>query len=126
MAFILTKPRPGSGGGQAGIIIENVPVQKVEDAPLNVVVVDAASDSSATVKWTYTIIDDANQKVLTAEVIANNSFNNKIRHNRHSMVGDLLRHSVDVKYLPGQIALEITNLTSFDFRVNIMRIELPS
>ena len=126
MSFILTKPRPGSGGGTPGIIIENVPVPKIESAPLNIVVVDAASNASATVKWTYTIIDDVNQKVLTAEVIANNSFNTTLRHTRHSMVGDLMRHTVDVKYLPGQIALEITNLTSFDFRVNIMRVELPS
>ena len=126
MSFILTRPQMGGGSGTPGFIIENVPVPKVDDAPANVVVVDAASDSSASIKWMYTIIDDVNQKVLTAEVLATNTFNTSLRHARHTLVGDLLRHTVDVIILPGQIGLEITNLSNFDFRVNIMRIELPS
>lgn len=126
-AFILTNPTTApQDGGTPGIIIQNVIVKNVNEAPNNITVVDKASDTNAAIKWMYTIIDDTNQKVMTAEVNANNTFNTTIRHNRHSMIGDLLRHTVDVVFLAGEIGLEITNLTVFDFRVNIMRIEIPA
>ena len=123
-AFILTKPR-ASSGGVLGVITEGVAIPKVETSPTNVVVVDAAPNANAMVKWVYSIIDDINEKVLSAEVNVTNSFNNTLKFSRHSITGDILSHTIDVKYQGSSVVLEITNLTSFDFRVNILRIDLP-
>lgn len=130
--IILTTPQTTSSG-IPGTIITGVVVPFALGS--NIVNVDAIpAVTNASLKWIYTLMSPSQDKVVTAEIVANYRIvGGAITYNRYSIVGDKndLRHSVDVKIDAGDIVLEITNLTDplpspTDFTANIVRIQMLS
>jgi hypothetical protein len=129
---ILTRPQ-NTTSGIPGTIITGIVIPFVPGS--NVVNVDGVPiGTNASIKWIYTLMSTAQDKVITAEVLAAYRITGgQITFNRYSLVGDRtdLKHSVDVKVDTGQVVLEITNLTnplatSTDFTANIVRIQTLS
>lgn len=63
------------------------------------------------IKWIVNIVDTNTNQNLTQEILA--SYNNTIRYNRYSLVGDLIPHLVSVSMNENNDAiLSITNTSS--------------
>jgi len=130
--IILTRPQTTSSGIPgtiiSGVVIPFAPgsnIVNVDDVPIG---------TNASLKWIYTLMSPAQDKVVTAEVVATYRITGGvITYNRYSVVGDKndLKHSIYVKVDAGDLVLEITNLTNplptpTDFTANIVRIQMLS
>ena len=129
---ILTRPQSASSG-LPGTIKTGIVIPFAIGS--NVVSVDGVPiGTNAAIKWIYTLMSPTQDKVVTAEIVANYRMSGgQISFNRYSIVGDRqdLKHSVDVTVDAGEIVLEITNLTDplpspTDFTANIVQIQMLS
>ncbi|MCK5020419.1 MAG: hypothetical protein KAS32_25510 [Candidatus Peribacteraceae bacterium] len=130
--IILTQPQ-NTSSGIPGTIITGIVIPFAPGS--NIVNVDGVPiGSNASIKWLYTLMSTAQDKVLSAEVVVVYRITGgSISFNRYSIVGDKneLSHSIDVKVDTGNVVLEITNLTNplaspTDFTATIVRIQTLS
>lgn len=134
VGIILTRPQGGGIPGTAitGIIIPASP----PSAPgSNIVVVDTcACMMNSSIKWIYTILSPARDKVVTGEVLALSKLGAPT-HNHYAIIGDIvnLPYKLDVISIGGvSIGLEITNLSGnfpnpvdrINYTINIVRIQV--
>lgn len=130
--IILTTPQTSSSGIPGTIITGIVVPFAIGSDVVNVDAIPAVANAS--VKWMYTLMSPSQDKVVTAEVVANYRVSGgTVTYNRYSVVGDKndLKHSIDVKVDAGDLVLEITNLTNSlpsptDVTANIVRIQMLS
>ena len=114
MSSILTKSLMSSAGGfetSNGVILNG-----------NTNIIDATLER--TVKWIVEIVDNTNEKVNSYEILATNSFNNDTFFNKYSMVGDKIKHIVEVNLNGSSMEINITNNELIDLTYKIARLEI--
>ena len=126
-SVVLTRPQ-SAAAGVPGTIITGIIVPYALGT--NIVNADSIPTiNNVSVKWIYTLMNAAQDKVLTAEILAIKRSDDTVTHNRYSIVGDrnTFPHKIDVIITGGDIILEITNLsnasTMIDYLANVVRIQ---
>ena len=124
---VLTRPQ-SAAAGVPGTIVTGVLIPFALGS--NIVNVDSIPcENNVSVKWIYTLMNAAQDKVLTVEVLAAHRLGGPASHNRYSAVGDrsFFPHRIDVIVTGGNIVLEITNLSNgtsmIDYIANVVRIQ---
>lgn len=119
---VLTSPIGGGESGVPGTVIADLTIPA-----LTTVVVDTlfgTNPNYISTKWIYTLIDEVDQTVITAEVVANQRFAANPQWNRYGLVGDRMLHGVDVVLNAGNMELHVTNNHALNsYTANIVRIE---
>ena len=79
------------------------------------------------VKWIYTLVDETTDQNLMAEVLTiRRSGGSPINplFNKYGIIGDSIKHTVDVILVGSNIALEITNLHVNQLKSSIIQIQV--
>lgn len=124
MGFVLTRPSTSGGGGA----IPGTSIQGIIINPGNTEVVDSfLVTDNVSAKWIYTIMDNTatTNHVMSGEVLANHQLGTTPNHNQYGLVGTpYIPHLVDVTINTGSMELEITNNSTFQVAVNVVRIDM--
>lgn len=120
--IILTKPQGIIG--VPGTSTLDIIIPSISAAPNNIVVVDT-TDYTA-IKWIYTLIDDLTGKILMAEVLATRGDGSPddTTYNQYGIIGERLKHTINVTLIGAKLGLEITNLHINQLKSSIIQIQV--